>query len=135
MRESTLQRAAMLCSVLLIPILANCSSAKSLSITCILLGLSLSAFFPATFALLLRRRPPARVAGFILAVSGLGAACLTQLIGIVSSHAGSLRVAMVVPFLAAAGLLAASFWLPPIEAGSTIFPRLPSTKFPENASV
>ena len=135
MRESTLQRGAMICSALLIPILANCSSAKSLSITCVLLGLSLSAFFPSTFALLLRRRPPARVAGFILAVSGLGAAALTWLMGIISTQAGSLRVAMAVPFLAAAGLLAASFWLPPIEAGSPLFPKLPSSKFPENASV
>jgi FHS family glucose/mannose:H+ symporter-like MFS transporter len=134
-RESSLQRAAMLCSVVLIPALAKCSSARSLSIVCVLLGLSLSAFFPSTFALLLRRRPSARVAGFILAVSGLGAASLSWLMGIISSQAGSLRVAMVVPFLAAAGLLAASFWLPPIEAASPIFPKLPTTKLPDHASI
>jgi len=133
MRESTLQRGAMLCSVLLVPILAICSSAKTLSITCVLLGLSLSAFFPSTFALLLRRRPPARVAGFILAVSGLGAATLTWLMGVISSQANSLRVAMVVPFLAALGLLTASFWLPPLEAGTTIFPKLP--KFQDHANL
>jgi FHS family glucose/mannose:H+ symporter-like MFS transporter len=132
MRESTLQRAAMLCSALLVPVLAKCSSATSLSITCVLLGLSLAPFFPSTFALLLRRRPPARVAGFILAVSGLGAASLSWLMGIISTHAGSLRVAMVVPFLAAAALLAASFWLPPLEAGSALFPKLP--KFHDHAS-
>jgi FHS family glucose/mannose:H+ symporter-like MFS transporter len=131
MRESTLQRGAMVCSALLVPVLAKCSSAKSLSITCVLLGLSLSPFFPSTFALLLRRRPPARVAGFILAVSGLGAASLTWLMGVISSQAGSLRVAMVVPFLAALGLLAASFWLPPLEAGSAVFPKLP--KFQDHA--
>ncbi len=133
MRESTLQRGAMLCSVLLVPVLAMCSSAKTLSITCVLLGLSLSAFFPSTFALLLRRRPPARVAGFILAVSGLGAATLTWLMGVISSQADSLRVAMAVPFLAALGLLAASFWLPPLEAGSTVFPKLP--KFQDHANL
>ena len=39
-----------------------------------LLGLSLAPFFPSTFALLIRNNPSAREAGFILAVSGLGAA-------------------------------------------------------------
>jgi hypothetical protein len=51
--------------------------------------------------------------------------------GLISSQAGSLRVAMVVPFLAALGLLAASFWLPPLEAGSTVFPKFP--KFHDHA--
>jgi MFS transporter, FHS family, glucose/mannose:H+ symporter len=135
LRESTVQRAGLLCAVLLIPITANCSSAKSLSIACVLLGLSLSPVFPATFALLLRRRPPAREAGFILAVSGLGAAALNGLTGVLSTHFGSLRVAMVVPFLAAIGLLGASFWMPPLEARSPLFAKLPTPKFPENASV
>jgi len=124
-RESSLQRMAMLSSALLVLVVSRCHSATPLAIACALLGLSLSGFFPSTFALLLRRRPPARLAGLILAVSGLGAASLTWLMGLVSTHAGSLRVAMVVPFGAAIMLLAASFWLPPLEAGSALFPRLP----------
>jgi FHS family glucose/mannose:H+ symporter-like MFS transporter len=134
-RESTVQRAGLLCSLLLVPIAANCSSAKSLSIACVLLGLSLSPVFPATFALLLRRRPAAREAGFILAVSGLGAAALNGLTGLISSQANSLRIAMVVPFLAAAGLLAVSFWMPCPDAAPARLPNLPSPKFPENAGV
>ncbi|MEO7030428.1 MAG: MFS transporter [Acidobacteriaceae bacterium] len=111
-RESTVQRAGLVCSVLLIPVVANSNSARSLSISCVLLGLSLAPFFPATFALLMRRQPPARQAGFILAVSGLGAAALSWLMGIISTQAGSLRLAMAVPFLAALGLLVASFVMP-----------------------
>jgi len=130
-RESSLQRIAMLSSALLVLVVSRCHSATPLAIACALLGLSLSGFFPSTFALLLRRRPPAKLAGFILAVSGLGAASLTWLMGLVSSHAGSLRVAMVVPFGAAIMLLAASFWLPPLEAGSALFPRIP--KFQDHA--
>lgn len=130
-RESSLQRMAMLSSALLVLVVSRCHSATPLSITCALLGLSLSGFFPSTFALLLRRRPAARLAGLILAVSGLGAASLTWLMGIVSTHAGSLRVAMVVPFGAAIALLAASFWLPPLEAGSALFPKFP--KFQDHA--
>jgi fucose permease len=134
-RESTLQRAGLVCSALLIPVLARLSSARSLSFCCILLGLSLSPFFPSTFALLMRRRPPAREAGFILAVSGLGAAALSWLMGIVSTHVGSLRLAMVVPFLATLGLLAISFLTPQPEAAGPQGAAFPSTPFPEKAHV
>jgi FHS family glucose/mannose:H+ symporter-like MFS transporter len=123
-RESTVQRAGLLSAVLMIPIIANCNSAKSLSVACVLLGLSLSPVFPVTFALLLRRRPPAREAGFILAVSGLGAASLTWLMGIISTQVNSLRIAMVVPFLAAAGLLAVSFWMPCPDTADDPLPAL-----------
>jgi FHS family glucose/mannose:H+ symporter-like MFS transporter len=134
-QESTLQRLGLLCSAILIPILAKLSSATSISICCILLGLSLSPFFPSTFAILMRRRPPAREAGFILAVSGLGAAALSWLMGQVSTHAGSLRIAMAVPFFAAIGLLAISFWKPATDllAASTI--PIPTPAFPNKAGV
>lgn len=133
--ETTVQRTGLLSSMLLIPILANCSTARSLSISCILLGLSLSPFFPATFALLMYRQPPARVAGFILAVSGLGAAALSWLMGILSTQVGSLRIAMVVPFVAALGLLAVSFWTPAADSPGATRPQNLTTKFPENAGV
>ncbi len=109
MGETSLQRLALVASVLLIPVLATRSTASGLSITCILLGLALAPFFPTTFGILLRHRPPAREAGLILAVSGLGAAGLTWLMGFVSTHAGGLRIAMAIPFAAAVALLAASF--------------------------
>lgn len=134
-RESTLQRAGLICAALLIPVLASLSSARSLAFCCILLGLSLSPFFPSTFALLMRRRPPAREAGFILAVSGLGAAALSWLMGIVSTHVGSLRLAMVVPFLATVALLAISFLTPQPELALPQAAGLSGPPFPEKAHV
>jgi MFS transporter, FHS family, glucose/mannose:H+ symporter len=65
-------------------------------------------FFPATFALLMRKRPPARTAGFILAVSGLGAALFPWTMGVLSTQTGSLRVAMIVPWTLAVLLLVLS---------------------------
>lgn len=113
--EASVQRIALAFTTLLIPALATCRTPISLSILCVLLGLSLAPFFPATFALLLMLRPSARQAGWILAVSGLGAAALSWLTGAVSTHADSLRLAMAVPFAAAGGLLLASFVQTPQE--------------------
>jgi fucose permease len=87
-------------------------SGPLLSLFCLLLGLSLAPFFPSTFAVLMRRQPGARTAGFILAVSGLGAALFPWLMGVVSTQSGSLRIAMAVPFLLALALLGFSLAAP-----------------------
>ncbi len=97
MREATLQRIGLGFSALLIAALVTTRHGPLLSLYCVLLGLSLAPFFPTTFALLMKRRPTAREAGFILAVSGLGAALFPWLMGFVSTQSGSLRVAMAVP--------------------------------------
>lgn len=110
--ERTVQRLCMVLCLIFIPVLAAADSGPTIAVSAIALGCGLAPFFPSTFAQLLRRRPPARVAAFILAVSGLGAAGLGWLMGVVSSHTGSLRVAMAVPFGAAAALLVVSFLLP-----------------------
>lgn len=96
-RESTLQRIGLALSALLIAALVTTRHGPLLSLYCVLLGLSLAPFFPTTFALLMKRRPTAREAGFILAVSGLGAALFPWMMGFVSTQSGSLRVAMAVP--------------------------------------
>jgi FHS family glucose/mannose:H+ symporter-like MFS transporter len=108
MREATLQRIGLGLSALWIAALVTTHHGPLLSLYCVLLGLSLAPFFPTTFALLMKRRPTAREAGFILAVSGLGAALFPWLMGFVSTQSGSLRTAMVVPMLLAVGLLALS---------------------------
>ena len=95
--EVGVQRTSLALCLLLIGSLALSHTPAILSANCILLGLSLAPVFPSTFALLLRRQPPARVAGTILAVSGLGAALFPWLMGSVSTHTGSLRTAMLVP--------------------------------------
>jgi MFS transporter, FHS family, glucose/mannose:H+ symporter len=92
--------------------LAMAHSAVIIAGFAILLGLSLAPFFPATFALLMAERPTARQAGIVLAVSGLGAALLPWMMGVVSTRAGSLQVALALPFAAALGLLAMSWFMP-----------------------
>jgi len=116
MREATLQRIGLALSALLIAALVTTRHGSLLSLYCVLLGLSLAPFFPTTFALLMKRRPTAREAGFILAVSGLGAALFPWLMGFVSTQSGSLRVAMAVPLGLALILLLLSLKGPGAEA-------------------
>jgi FHS family glucose/mannose:H+ symporter-like MFS transporter len=104
-QEKTLQRLGLAASALLIAGLTATRHGPLLSLDCLLLGLSLAPFFPTTFAILMMRQPSARAAGFILAVSGLGAALFPWLMGAVSTQTGSLRIAMAVPFLLALALL------------------------------
>ena len=108
MRESTLQRIGLVLSAVWIAALWTTRHGPLLSLYCVLLGLSLAPFFPTTFALLIKWRPTAREAGFILAVSGLGAALFPWMMGFVSTQSGSLRIAMIVPMLLTVALLALS---------------------------
>lgn len=110
--EKTMQRWGLLLSALFTAGLAMARSAVTIASFAVLLGLSLAPFFPATFALLMADRPTARQAGIVLAVSGLGAAALPWMMGVVSTRTGSLQVALALPFAAAIGLLAMSFFAP-----------------------
>ncbi len=103
--ELAVQRAGLILASAVIAVLAWAHHGWMLSSCCILLGLGIAPFFPATFALLMRRQPPARTAGFILAVSGLGAALFPWMMGVLSTQTGSLRIAMVVPWTLAVLLL------------------------------
>ncbi len=103
--EATLQRIGLGLSALLIAALVTTRHGPLLSLYCLLLGLSLAPFFPTTFALIMKQRPTSREAGFILAVSGLGAAVFPWLMGLVSTQSGSLRIAMAVPMALALALL------------------------------
>ena len=103
--ELTMQTLGLSASALLSVAIAVTHNGALLSVECVLLGLSLAPFFPSTFALLMHHRPTPRVAGFVLAVSGLGAALFPWLMGTVSTGVGSLRVAMLVPALLSVALL------------------------------
>ena len=105
-----MQRIGLLATSLCIAGLALAHGALPIAILSILLGLSLAPFFPATFALLIANRPSPRQAGVVLAMSGLGAAFLPSLMGVVSTRSGSLRTALVIPLAAAISLLALSFY-------------------------
>ena len=110
--EPTVQRTSLALCFLLTAALATSHRAATLSLSCILLGLALAPVFPSTFALLLRHNAPPRTSGLLLAVSGLGAALFPWLMGVVSTHTGSLRLAMAVPAL----LVPAMLWLTRLDS-------------------
>lgn len=108
--EKTVQRWGLGLAVIFTLGLATAHSAAGIAIFAVLLGFSLAPFFPSTFALLMVEKPAARQAGIVLAVSGLGAAALPWLMGVVSTRTGSLQVALVLPLAAAITLLGMSLW-------------------------
>jgi FHS family glucose/mannose:H+ symporter-like MFS transporter len=110
--ERTVQRWGLGLAAVFTAGLAMAHSALTIAGFAVLLGLSLAPFFPATWALLMAKQPTARQAGIVLAVSGLGAAALPWLMGVVSTRAGSLQVALALPFAAALGLLVMSWFTP-----------------------
>lgn len=117
--EQAVQRIGLLVVSVMIAVLAWAHHGWILSACCILLGLGLAPFFPATFAVLMRKQPPARTAGFVLAVSGLGAALFPWMMGVLSTQTGSLRIAMAVPWTLAVVLLLLSLIFRSTDAFST----------------
>jgi fucose permease len=105
MQDSMLQRIALVLSAALAAALATAHRAGLIATLAVLLGVTLAPIFPATFALLMAHRPPARAAGIVIAASGIGAAALPSLIGIISTRTGSLQTALVVPVAAAIAML------------------------------
>lgn len=110
--EEAVQRTSLACCLLLIGALVLTHTAAALSVVCILLGLALAPVFPSTFGLLLQHNVQARVAGTLLAVSGLGAALFPWLMGFASTQLGSLRTAMIVPALLVPAMLVLTRFLP-----------------------
>ncbi len=111
-RDTTLQRASLLLAGLLGAALALAHTAALIATAAVLLGICLAPIFPATFAIVLSSRPTARQAGIILATSGLGAASLPWLMGVVSTHSGSLQLALILPVAAALAMLALTLLAP-----------------------
>jgi FHS family glucose/mannose:H+ symporter-like MFS transporter len=110
--EKTVQRWGLGLAAVFTATLAMSHNAVMIAAFAVLLGLSLAPFFPATFALLMAEQPTARQAGVVLAVSGLGAAALPWMMGVVSTQTGSLQVALALPFAAALGLLGMTLLAP-----------------------
>ncbi len=74
-----------------------------------LAGLALSPWFPLVLSALVSGGSTASQAGRIIAVSGLGAAAIPWLVGLLSTAAGSLRVALLLPTAGVGLLLLLSF--------------------------
>jgi FHS family glucose/mannose:H+ symporter-like MFS transporter len=92
--------------------LATAHTAIGIASFAVLLGLCLAPVFPASFAILIGKQPRARQVGVVLASSGLGAAALPWLMGVISTHTGSLQIALGVPVAAALVLLGLTFLEP-----------------------
>ncbi len=116
--ERPLQRAGLVTTALCTIGLATSHGTTTIAVYAVLLGLSLAPFFPATFSILMGDRPSARQAGIVLCMSGLGAAFLPALMGVVSTHYGSLQLALVTPLVAAAVLLGMSLFPPRQKAAA-----------------
>ena len=80
-------------------------------------GLALAPLFPLILSLFLSQASESRNAGWVFAVAGFGGAVLSWLAGVVSTIAGSLRIALLVP--GAAALLMLVIALRPITGGET----------------
>ena len=107
--EKTVQRAGLAATTVCVAALTAAHGGISIAVVVLLLGMSLSPFFPATFALLMAEGPTAGMAGMVIAASGLGAASLPWLMGVTSTRTGSLVTALGIPLGAAALMLALSF--------------------------
>jgi len=107
--ERVVRQISLALTVLLTAGLAVAHTAVGIAVCTVLLGVSLAPWFPVTFSLLMGERPRARQAGIVIAVSGLGAAALPWMMGVVSTRANSLHAALAIPLVAAIGLLGMSF--------------------------
>jgi len=110
MNDQTLQRVALAFAAALAAGLATAHNATVIATLAVILGVALAPIFPATFSLLMAHRPPARTAGIVLAASGIGAAALPWLMGVISTRANSLQLALVLPVAAAIAMLLMSMW-------------------------
>lgn len=117
-QDRTVQRLALVLALLLAAGLALAHTAASIAASAVLLGFTLAPIFPATFALVMQQKPSAHQAGLILAASGIGAALLPWLMGLVSTRTGSLQTALTLPIAAAALMLALTL-CPPTTAART----------------
>ncbi|GGA60445.1 hypothetical protein GCM10011507_09980 [Edaphobacter acidisoli] len=123
--EKTVQRWGLLLTAIFTTGLAFSHSAIAIAAFAMLLGLSLAPFFPSTWALLMVEGPTARQAGIVLAASGLGAAALPWLMGVVSTGAKSLQVALAIPLATALALLVMSAFSPKHSDRQASFPEPP----------
>jgi fucose permease len=113
LKDTFLQRLALVALVLSTLALLFAHTAVEITAVAVMLGFSLGPVFPVTFALILGHKPSPRQAGIILAASGLGAALLPWLMGVVSRQGNSLRTAFLLPLAVAVSLLLFSFRLGP----------------------
>lgn len=108
--ERTLISASLVSAILMTAALSLSTGVTGIVVLCALLGLALAPWFPLVLASMLAEGAAARQVGIIVAMSGVGAATIPLLVGLVSQRAASLRVALLVPLLGLVCLLLLTFW-------------------------
>lgn len=111
--EATQTRWGAMLAVVGAAALLNSHSVLETIVSSLLIGLGLSSLYPIAIGVLSSRFGSAapRIASVLFALSTLGAAVLPWLVGYVSTESGSLRTALLVPFLGCC-TIAALFWNP-----------------------
>jgi FHS family glucose/mannose:H+ symporter-like MFS transporter len=109
--EATIVRVALISSACCIVLLVATSSIRTLIACSIVIGICIGPIFPLLLSAVIECQLAPRAIGVILAASGLGAAILPYLFGILSS-ASSLQTAMLLPFVSLLVLLYLR-WFPP----------------------
>ncbi len=107
--EATLLRIALALTIATAAALASARTAPLIATLAVALGIFLAPIFPTAFALYMAAKPTPRQAGLVLAASGLGAASIPWLMGVVSTQTHSLRLALTLPILTAVALLLLSW--------------------------
>lgn len=97
LRERVFLIATLCAATIIVALLSRSSGAMTIALLAALLGLSLAAWFPLVLSAMIGRGSSARETGIIIALSGIGAAILPLLLGMVSRVTGSLRTALAVP--------------------------------------
>jgi fucose permease len=110
--ERTMLRLALATTGACIAALARADGTVALTTCAILLGIAISPAFPVCFSIFMAYRPRAQQAGLALAMTGIGAALIPWLTGMLSTHSGSLHTALIIPLVAAVAMLLMSFTLP-----------------------
>lgn len=119
--DRTLLRIALALTAIIASALAFANRSASIALAAVLVGVCLAPIFPACFSVCMSFRPPARQAGLVLAASGLGAAALPWCMGIISTHSGSLRFALMLPVVTAICLLAQTMLAPGRHSSHSAF--------------
>jgi len=93
-----------------ISLLLTAHSPRTILAGSVITGLALAPLFPLILSLFLAEIGESRNAGWVFAVAGLGGAVLSWLTGVISTDTGSLRIALLVPGVAALLMLGLIAW-------------------------
>ena len=107
--DRVILRVTLSSSIVCACVLALAQTPLMMSVCATLLGFSLAAVFPTLFSLLIAQAPLPRQAGFVNALAGLGGAIFPWLVGVLSARTGSLKLALIIPLIAAITLLWMTF--------------------------